>query len=131
MSGTVGNRRRASKTTTRIVDGRFPHPCGWFSSTALELKDIFKTNCAAEVAHRSGRSVSVVERWLSGKGAPDGLALATLLRSDIGDLVHEALIASVKSPWADNIRAVREIAKLRQQQADTARRLSALESNIR
>jgi DNA-binding transcriptional regulator YiaG len=131
MSGNLRHQRNPSKTATRSDEGRFPHPCGWFSSTALQLKQIFSQNCAAEVAHRSGRSVSVVERWLSGKGAPDGKALATLLRSDIGDLVHEALIASVKSPWADNIRAVREIAKLRQQQADTSRRLEALEGNIR
>jgi hypothetical protein len=97
----------------------------------LELQKLFPRDSAAEIAHRSGRSVKVVERWLARKGAPDGQALAALLRSDVGDAVHAALIASVRSPWADNLRAVREIAKLRQQQADAARRLEALERGIR
>ncbi|UGY14173.1 hypothetical protein HAP48_0037295 [Bradyrhizobium septentrionale] len=61
---------------------------------------------------------------------PDGEALTRLLRSDIGDRVHDAMIAGVKSPWAENVRAVREIARLRKQQADTAQRLAALERGI-
>jgi len=122
---------RSSKKPTRTGEGRSPHACGWFSPIAAELKDVFPHSCAAEIASRAGRSVSVAEKWLNGSVSPDGEALARLLRSDIGDLVHEALIASVKAPWADNLRAVREIARLRQQQADTARRLAALEGNIR
>jgi hypothetical protein len=97
----------------------------------LELQSLFPRDTAAEIAHRAGRSISVAERWISKRCAPDGQALAALLRSDVGDVVHAALIASVKSPWADNLRAVREIAKLRQQQADAARRLEALERGIR
>jgi hypothetical protein len=97
------------------------------------LRDIFPRNCAAETAHRAGCSISVAERWLSPKAsaAPGGRHFAALLRSDVGDRLHAALIASVKSPWADNLRAVREIAKLRQQQAEATRRLEALERGIR
>src|SRR4051794_11779924 len=115
MSRPTAPANRPSKTPTRTDEGRFPHACGWFSPIAAELKHIFPHNCAAETASRAGRSVSVAEKWLGGSVAPDGEALARLLRSDIGDLVHEALIANVKSPWADNLRAVREIARLRQQ----------------
>jgi hypothetical protein len=131
VAGKVRSRAAQSKTAPRADAGRSPQPCGWFSPIVAELKKIFPRNCSAEVAHRAGRHITIAERWLSGKGAPDGQSLANLLRSDVGDLVHQALIASVKSPWADNLRAVREIAKLRQQQVDTSRRLAALEVNIR
>lgn len=131
MTRTVRPARALSKTASITAAGKNPHRCGWFSPIAKELQKIFPRGCTAEVAHRAGRSISVVERWLSGKVDPDGEALARLLCSDIGDRVHDALIASVRAPWADSVRAVREIARLRQQQADTARRLAALETDIR
>jgi hypothetical protein len=131
MTRTAGSNPRVSKKPARTDAGGFPHSCGWFLPILLELQNLFPRDTAAEIAHRAGRSISVAERWIGKRCAPDGQALAALLRSDVGDAVHAALIASVKSPWADNLRAVREIAKLRQQQADAARRLEALERGIR
>jgi hypothetical protein len=96
----------------------------------VELQRVFRRNFAKEIALRAGVDVTTVERWRSGDTAPGGLALARLLRSDVGDVVHDALIAGVQAPWAKNRRAVSEIARLRQQQADAARRLAALESKI-
>ena len=131
MSAAKTPPRSLSKTATRTDEGRSPQPCGWFSPIVPELKKIFQHSCAAEVATRAGRSISVAEKWLSGSVSPDGEALARLLRSDIGDIVHDALIAGVKAPWAVNLRKVRELARLRQEQADIARRLAALEGDIR
>lgn len=130
--GTVKRTTRGSSTApARKIAGRSPQGCGWFSPILLELRRIFiNRSVAKEVASRAGRSVKVVEKWLSGKVSPDGEALTRLLCSDIGDIIHDAMIANVKAPWAANVRAVREIARLRQQQADTARRLAALERGI-
>lgn len=130
--GTVKRTVRGSSTSaTRKVAGKNPHICGWFSSIALELRRIFiNRSLVKEVSARAGRHPSVVEKWFAGKGSPDGEALTRLLCSDIGDVIHDAMIANVKAPWAANVRAVREIARLRQQQADTARRLAALERGI-
>lgn len=130
MTRTVAPARKLSKKPTRTDAGRSPHECGWFFPIVAELKDIFERDCAAEVAMRAARDIKTVERWLSGKVSPDGEALARLLRSDIGDRIHDALITGVQAAWAKNHRTVREIARLRQQQADAARRLAALEGNI-
>ncbi len=131
MTRSVKPAQGQSNHGTRKPAGRIPQTCGWFSPIAAELQEIFlNRGVTKEVAFRSGRSVKVVEKWFSGKVSPDGEALARLLCSDIGDRVHDAMIAGVKAPWAQNIRAVREIARLRKQQADTARRLAALEGGI-
>jgi hypothetical protein len=130
MSAKLAKRADLSKKSARENAGQNPQECGWFAPIAQELKAIFGRKCAGEVSFRSGADISNVERWLAGKTAPSGTALARLLRSDIGDRVHDALIAGVQAPWAKNHRTVREIARLRQQQAEAARRLAALEGNI-
>lgn len=121
----------ASKRRNRADAGQIPQECGWFLPVALELKRIFGRKCPREIVARTGCDISTAERWLGGHTSPSGEALARLLRSDIGDRVHDALIEGVQAPWAKSVRSVREIARLRQQQNDTARRLAALESNLR
>ncbi|OKO73609.1 hypothetical protein [Bradyrhizobium sp. NAS96.2] len=131
MTRSVKPAQGQSNYGTRKIAGRIPQTCGWFSPIAAELQRIFlNKGVTKEVAFRSGRSIKVVEKWFAGKVSPDGEALARLLCSDIGDRVHDAMIAGVKAPWAQSVRNVREIARLRAQQADTARRLAALERGI-
>jgi hypothetical protein len=92
-----------------------------------ELRLIYRHNLPVEISARSGRSVRVVERWLSGQGAPDSEALAALLNSDIGDRLWLALTRSSPHPWRKRLSRQIEISELRDQQRDTARRLEALE----
>jgi hypothetical protein len=103
----------------------------WFDAVIDELTPIFPRKLAFELAMRAGRPKRVVELWLEGRAAPNGEALASLIRSDVGDRVLLALTAGCSHPWADNVRATHEIARLRKQQAESARRLAELERGIR
>lgn len=127
MSATTTKTRGLSKKATRADAGKIPHACGWFQSVIDDLGPFFRRNLAVEISSRAGRSVSVAERWISGKGAPDGEALATLLNSDIGDRVWLAMTRSSLHPWRKRLKRQIEISELRDQQRETARRLEALE----
>lgn len=120
---------RSADTDKKI--GRCRSGDRWFDAVIDELTLIFPRKLAFELAMRAGRPKRVVELWLEGRAAPNGEALAALIRSDIGDRVLLALTAGCNHPWADNVRATHEIARLRKQQAESARRLAELERGIR
>lgn len=103
----------------------------WFEPVIAELARIFPKKLANELSIRARRDPRVCELWMSGDRSPNGEALAALICSDVGDIVVQALTAECPHPWAENARAVREISKLRKQQADAARRLALLEQGIR
>lgn len=122
-------KRQKSGTDAAIGIDRACHQ--WFAPVLADLRALFPKKTALHISSRAGRSVRVCEIWLSEKGAPDGRALAALIRSDVGDRVLAALTADCRHPWAENFRATQEISKLRKQQADAARRLEALERGLK
>ena len=131
MPKTYRRAAKVAKSPTDDLIGKRRSCHRWFEPVIDDLRLIFPHKCSTETAYHSGRSVRVCEIWLSGKGAPDGAALAALLRSPIGDRVHAALIRGVTLDWADNFRSVSEISKLRKEQAASNKRLAALEQGIR
>lgn len=124
-------RAKTSKTGTDHSIGRDRSSDRWFEPVIAELARIFPKKLAAELALRAHRPARVCELWLQGRQSPNGAALASLICSDVGDVVVQALTAECQHPWAENARAVREISRLRKQQADAARRLALLEQGIR
>ena len=82
---------------------------------------------ALELALRSGASPRSAETWLAGKGAPNAEALAALLRSDLGLIVLEAIMAGAAPPWWGALRRQIAISRLRRAQVEHQRALEALE----
>lgn len=124
-----GAKPAKSGTDSGIGKDRSCHQ--WFAPVLEEFCRIFPKKTPTHIASRAGRSIRVCEIWLSGKGAPDGIALARLIRSDVGDRVLLALTADCQHAWAENVRTTHEISKLRKQQAEAAARLAALERGMR
>ncbi|MGJ5149832.1 hypothetical protein [Bradyrhizobium sp. HKCCYLR1023] len=123
LSTTGGNAKKSTRS-----DAGFSGDCAWFEPIALELRDIFSRNTAKETAFRAAVDISTAERWLAGRTAPQGEALARLLCSDIGDRLHAALIENVQTPWAEARRAELTRTKLLREREEIERRLAALGS---
>lgn len=94
------------------------------------LQRRFKVGFAWELHIRTGRHPDVCKSWKSGKHAPDAEALIALINSDVGDEIIRILTRSNTQAWAKALRRTHEIAKLRNLQADTERRLAALERGV-
>jgi hypothetical protein len=100
----------------------------WFRPVLAELKRIFPRKLAQELAVIANRSERICEVWISGKGAPDGEALAALLNSKHhGRRIWQALTADNPHPWRAQLNRQIEIWELLELQQATARRLEALE----
>jgi hypothetical protein len=123
-------RAGTSKKGTDEKIGRSRRSHLWFAPVIADLRGIFPKKLAQNLASRAGRHTRICEFWIAGTGAPDGEALARLICSDIGDRVLDALTADCKHPWAENVRRTHEVARLRKQAAETARRLAALEEGL-
>jgi hypothetical protein len=122
--------RKSAKSGRVSADGTIGKYRGntrWFVPVLAEIKKIFPRKTAAELAVITGRSIRICETWISGQGAPGGDSLAAMLCSQHGDRLHQALIRSVTFDWAEAARDNYEISKIRQTQAEAARRLEALE----
>src|SRR5262249_10090576 len=112
------------------VIGKKRQDCQWWLPVLQELQIRFKRDFAGELAYRAGRDPRVCQKWKTGKHAPDGGALHALINSDVGDIVIMALTRGNSKPWAKALRRTYEISKLRNLQAETQRRLEALERGI-
>lgn len=99
----------------------------WFFPVLVELKRTFPRKFAEQVAAIAGRSERICDVWKTGRGVPDGEALAALLNSDIGDRLLLALTKGSLHAWRKRLNRQIEISQLRDQQRETARRLEALE----
>ena len=102
----------------------------WWAPVLQFLQVRFKVGFAWEMHVRTGRDPRICKKWKTGKHAPDGEALAALINSDVGDEVIRILTKDNRQAWARALRRTHEIAKLRSVQAETQRRLEALERGI-
>jgi len=118
------------KPATDKVSSKSRRDCQWFAPVLRELQSIFKTQFARELNIRTGRDPRVIQKWKTGRHAPDGEALNSLINSDIGDRVLLALTRSNAQAWAQALRRTHEIAQLRRVQAETQSRLEALERGL-
>ena len=131
MAGTYRNGAKPAKSRADEKIGRSRRSHQWFAPVIDELALIFPKKLAFNLASRAGRHVRQAEFWIAGTTATDGEALARLICSDVGDKVQDALTRDCQQPWAEDARRTRELARLRKQQSDTARRLRALEEGLR
>ncbi|WP_257164649.1 hypothetical protein [Bradyrhizobium sp. SRS-191] len=118
--------RTPSNQSTREDAGRKSDGAAWFAPIARKLEEIFTRKVAGETAFRACVDISTAERWLAGTSAPQGVHLARLLCSDIGDQLHVALIENVQTPWAEARRAELKRAQLLREREEIERRLAAL-----
>jgi hypothetical protein len=130
MAAAYGKPTKRAKPSTGKVVSNPRQDCLWFAPVLDVLMKKFKTGFASEMRLRTGRDESVIQRWKTGKHAPDGFALNALINSDVGDLVIRAMTRSNNQPWAKALRRTHEISQLRTLQAETQHRLEALERGL-
>lgn len=130
MAPHYSKRTEPAKPVTEQVVGKSRSDARWFEPVLRELRAMFPTKLAQELALRANRSERICEKWIARHGAPDGAALNALVNSDVGDRVLLALTRSNTQPWARALRRTHEIAQLRRQQAETASRLEVLERGL-
>ncbi len=130
MATAYGRPSKSAKPAIGKVASKTRQDCLWFAPVLEVLMKRWKTGFALEMRLRTGRDASVIQRWKTGRHAPDGYALNALINSDVGDLVIDAMTRSNTQPWAKALRRTREIAQLGQTQAETQSRLEALERGL-
>ncbi|MGY3527720.1 hypothetical protein [Bradyrhizobium sp. USDA 4452] len=122
-------RGQSNSATDKVVSRSRRSRQAWLRLLPV-LEKRFRSDFAWEMHIRTGRSERDCYRWKTGKAAPDFEAVDRLINSDIGDLVLLTMTSGNNQAWARALRRTHEISKLRSLQADTQRRLEALERGI-
>lgn len=79
---------------------------------------------------RTGTQVRACEYWLARKTDMSGEALASLLRSDVGLEVLEAIIGESRPRWWKQFSRTIELSRVRKAQDEARLRLERLEREL-
>lgn len=107
---------RSNRTVVRSID-----------AVALVFAAIWPIKTSVELARRAGVSVRAAEYWLARRSNISADALASLLRSDAGLEVLEALIGDKRPVWWKAFKRQHEISALRRAQEQQKRVIERLE----
>lgn len=116
-----------AKNDTETCFGKNRNMLRTIDAVMRAAQRLWPRKTAAELSIRSGVSVRACEYWLSRKTDMSADALASLLRSDAGLDVLEAIIGDAKPKWWKQFALTIEISKARKQQEQTRARLERME----
>lgn len=129
--------QRTSPLTTINANSDAATDCGedrnglrWASAVMRVAKTLWPRKTAAELSVRTGTQLRACEYWLSRKTEMSADALVSLLRSEEGLDILEAIIGEARPTWWKNFARTIELSRLRKAQDDHRRRLERLELDL-
>lgn len=95
-----------------------------------KLHDLFGDKLAAEIACRSGTSVRAAEHVIYGRNGFSFSAGVNLIRSDIGDMVVDALMCDPVPSWYAQQKLVLDIAEAERRAIESKNQLASLRRDL-